>query len=96
MALPKAAMRGRLEFKMVEYRFCIPAYVAVRRRRLDIQAGDSMAYIYVDGFFDNVTQIAQINVAAAQIGVEGRHLRQRISLSLQLTSCPTTARVRPR
>jgi hypothetical protein len=32
------------------------------------------------------TALDSFNAAAAQIGVEGRHLRQRISLSLQLTS----------
>jgi len=80
----ETTVRGRLQFEMIEYRLRISAYVAVGRGGLDIEACDSTADIYAHGFFDNVAQAAQINVAAAEIGVEGRHLRQRIALGLQL------------
>jgi hypothetical protein len=56
---------------MIECRLCISAYVAVGCGGLDIEACDSTADIYAHGFFDNVAQVAQINVAAAEIGVEG-------------------------
>jgi hypothetical protein len=45
-----------------------------------------MADVYIHGFLDNVPKHTKINVAAAEIGIEGRDLRQRVSLGLQLTS----------
>jgi hypothetical protein len=43
-----------------------------------------MAHIYAGGFFNDIPQFVQFNVAAAQIDVEGRNPGKRIALRLQI------------